>query len=209
MSHPSRKISRSSVPSRFRSKRPVVPPKLRAFILADLRQYNFLMYSGISALPFGCEPIYFQLLPVAISLYPFPSQSSRSPGESARKTFALVTAADHFYTIISYPLVNKPARIRKAGIRQNVSTLPANASESAAERTSTQVYCARVSSSCPQLANGRNMSFSGSPSPPPTLEACKKRPFHSCDHQPRKPGTATLTPGLKASSAFPPVPEQS
>lgn len=48
------------------------------------------------------------------------------PGESARKTFALVTAAGNFYTVITFPQLNKPTRIRIAGIQQNVSTLPAN-----------------------------------------------------------------------------------
>jgi hypothetical protein len=47
-------------------------------------------------------------------------------GEAARKTFALVTAAGTFHTIIAYPQVNKPTRIRIAGIQQNRSSLPAN-----------------------------------------------------------------------------------
>jgi hypothetical protein len=46
------------------------------------------------------------------------------PGESARKTFALVTAAGTFHTIIAYPQLNKPTRIRIAGIQQNRSSLP-------------------------------------------------------------------------------------
>jgi hypothetical protein len=48
------------------------------------------------------------------------------PGESARKTFALVTAAGTFHTVIAYPQVNKPTRIRIAGIQQNFSSLAQN-----------------------------------------------------------------------------------
>jgi len=48
------------------------------------------------------------------------------PGESARKTFALVTAAGTFHTVIAYPQLNKPTRIRIAGIQQNFSSLPQN-----------------------------------------------------------------------------------
>ena len=48
------------------------------------------------------------------------------PGESARKTFALVTAAGDFYTVITYPQTNKPTRVRIAGIQQNRSSLPAD-----------------------------------------------------------------------------------
>jgi hypothetical protein len=48
------------------------------------------------------------------------------PGESARKTFALVTAAGTFHTVIAYPQANKPTRIRIAGIQQNFSSLPQN-----------------------------------------------------------------------------------
>jgi len=48
------------------------------------------------------------------------------PGEAARKTFALVSSAGNFYTIITYPQANKPTRIRIAGIQQNVSSLPQN-----------------------------------------------------------------------------------
>ena len=48
------------------------------------------------------------------------------PGEAARKTFALVTAAGTFHTVITYPQANRPTRIRIAGIQQNPSTLPAN-----------------------------------------------------------------------------------
>ncbi len=45
-------------------------------------------------------------------------------GEGLRKTFALVTAAGGFYTIITYPQLNKPSRIRIAGIQQNKDSLP-------------------------------------------------------------------------------------
>ena len=48
------------------------------------------------------------------------------PGEAARKTFALVTTAGHFYTVITYPQSNKPSRIRIAGIQQRHDSLPAN-----------------------------------------------------------------------------------
>ncbi len=48
------------------------------------------------------------------------------PGESTRKTFALVTSANSFHTIICYPQTHKPNRIRIAGIQPNVSTLAAN-----------------------------------------------------------------------------------
>ena len=48
------------------------------------------------------------------------------PGESARKTFALVTALNVFHTVICYPQTNKPTRIRIAGIQTNNPTLPAN-----------------------------------------------------------------------------------
>jgi hypothetical protein len=48
------------------------------------------------------------------------------PGEANRKTFALVTAAGTFHTVITYPQANKPSRIRIAGIQQNLSSLPAN-----------------------------------------------------------------------------------
>jgi hypothetical protein len=48
------------------------------------------------------------------------------PGEAARKTFALVTTAGTFHTVITYPQVHKPTRIRIAGIQQNASSLPAN-----------------------------------------------------------------------------------
>jgi hypothetical protein len=47
-------------------------------------------------------------------------------GESARKTFALVTAVGTLHTVITYPQLNKPTRIRIAGIQQNASSLPAN-----------------------------------------------------------------------------------
>ncbi|MGH9404249.1 MAG: hypothetical protein ACRD3D_00260 [Terriglobia bacterium] len=48
------------------------------------------------------------------------------PGEAALKTFALVTSTGTFYTVRTYPQLNKPTRIRIAGIQQNPSTLPAN-----------------------------------------------------------------------------------
>jgi hypothetical protein len=47
-------------------------------------------------------------------------------GEANRKTFALVTGSGEFYTIIAYPQLHKPTRIRIAGIQQNHSTLPAD-----------------------------------------------------------------------------------
>ena len=49
------------------------------------------------------------------------------PGEAARKTFGLVTAANSFYSAIVYPNTNKPTRMRIAGIQLIASTLPANA----------------------------------------------------------------------------------
>jgi hypothetical protein len=48
------------------------------------------------------------------------------PGESNRKTFALVTAAGAFYTVITYPQSNRANRIRIAGIQRNQSSLPQN-----------------------------------------------------------------------------------
>lgn len=47
-------------------------------------------------------------------------------GEAARKTFALVSTAGTFYTVITYPQINKPNRIRIAGIQQNTDSLPPN-----------------------------------------------------------------------------------
>jgi hypothetical protein len=46
------------------------------------------------------------------------------PGEANRKTFALVTAEGHFYTIITYPQINRPTRIRIAGIQRKYNSLP-------------------------------------------------------------------------------------
>ncbi len=46
------------------------------------------------------------------------------PGEAARKTFALVTGDGKFYTVITYPQLNKPNRIRIAGIQQRTNSLP-------------------------------------------------------------------------------------
>ena len=46
--------------------------------------------------------------------------------ELGRKTFALVTAAGTFHTVIAYPQGGKQSRFRIAGIQQNLSTLPAN-----------------------------------------------------------------------------------
>jgi hypothetical protein len=48
------------------------------------------------------------------------------PGETGRKTFALVTSAGHFYTVITYPQANRPNRIRIAGIQRNHDSLPPN-----------------------------------------------------------------------------------
>ncbi len=48
------------------------------------------------------------------------------PGEANRKTFALVTGAGIFHTVIAYPQVAIPTRIRIAGIQQNPTTLPLN-----------------------------------------------------------------------------------
>lgn len=49
-----------------------------------------------------------------------------APGEGARKYFALVTGADVFHTVIAYPLLAKPTRMRIAGIQNNPSTIAAN-----------------------------------------------------------------------------------
>lgn len=46
------------------------------------------------------------------------------PGESNRKTFALVTTEGHFYTVIAYPQASQPTRIRIAGIQRNTPSLP-------------------------------------------------------------------------------------
>lgn len=46
------------------------------------------------------------------------------PGEAARKTFALVSAEGRFHTVIAYPQVNRPHRIRIAGIQVNRDSLP-------------------------------------------------------------------------------------
>jgi len=51
---------------------------------------------------------------------------AQEPGELPRKTFALVTGAGTFHTVIAYPQAKKPTRIRIAGIQQNPATLPAN-----------------------------------------------------------------------------------
>lgn len=48
------------------------------------------------------------------------------PGESNLKAFALVTGTNDFYTVIAYPQLAKPKRIRIAGIQQRPSTLAAN-----------------------------------------------------------------------------------
>ena len=47
-------------------------------------------------------------------------------GEGAMKTFALVTAAGTFHTLIGYSVMNKPSRIRIAGLKNNVATMPVN-----------------------------------------------------------------------------------
>jgi hypothetical protein len=48
------------------------------------------------------------------------------PGETARKTFALITSDGTFHTVVGYSQVGKPSRIRIAGIQQNRSSLPQN-----------------------------------------------------------------------------------
>lgn len=48
------------------------------------------------------------------------------PGESALKVFALVTAANTFHAVATYPQTNKPNRIRIAGLQNLHSTLPAD-----------------------------------------------------------------------------------
>ena len=54
---------------------------------------------------------------------PMPVQQA---GEANRKTFALVTAEGHFYTVIAYPQASRPTRIRIAGIQRNNPSLPVN-----------------------------------------------------------------------------------
>lgn len=49
------------------------------------------------------------------------------PGESNRKTFALVTKDGRFFSVITYPQVAKPNRIRIAGIQLQPSSLPGSA----------------------------------------------------------------------------------
>ena len=48
------------------------------------------------------------------------------PGDGAMKTFALVTAANTFHTVVTFSQANKPTRIRIAGVQQIQPTLPNN-----------------------------------------------------------------------------------
>jgi hypothetical protein len=49
------------------------------------------------------------------------------PGEAGMKIFAVVTGADTFHTVVTYPQLAKVTRIRIAAIQKMNSTLPANA----------------------------------------------------------------------------------